>query len=276
MTSKLERQPKAMDSKPTPQTVTMDSVILALELAMQARDPYTVGHQQRVAEIACLLGEKLGLEADRLEDLRLAANLHDLGKMAIPGEILSKPTRLSADEFALIKTHPQVSLDILQPLNLPARVSSIVLQHHERLNGSGYPHSLQGDEIILEARILAVADVLEAICSHRPYRASLGLKAALEELIRNKDILFDAAVVDACLELYQEGPKGHRHATWKPTGRHQKIAREASRAARKKAAMPPKPARRRPLLGIPSKFLLHSVATSLLASMILMGAHGGF
>jgi len=252
----------------------MENVVRALESVMQARDAYTVGHQQRVAEIACRLGAKLGLDADRLEDLRLAAILHDLGKIAIPEEILSKPTALSAAEFALIKTHPQVSWDILQPLNFPARVSLIALQHHERLNGSGYPNSLRGDDILLEARILAVADVLEAMSSHRPYRASLGLPAALAELSRYKGELFDAAVVDACLELYEEDGLVSRRLAWKPAGRRQKIARHGRRSARQQPPSPPISIKKRPLLSLRTRFFLHSAISSLLALMVVMSVHG--
>jgi putative nucleotidyltransferase with HDIG domain len=270
LTSKLQRSDISRDISPASQAVTVGNVVKALESAMQARDAYTVGHQQRVAEIACRLGEKLGLDAECLEDLRLAAILHDLGKMAIPGEILSKPTRLSAAEFDLIRTHPQVSRDILQPLNLPARVGLIVLQHHERLNGSGYPNSLQGDEILLEARILAVADVLEAMCSHRPYRASLGLPAALAELIRFKGELFDVAVVDACLELYQGDGQG-RPRGWKSKGRPQTIARYP---VRRQQSSPQKTENLLPqqFLSFRARFVLHSLVSLILSVFIFTGA----
>jgi HD-GYP domain-containing protein (c-di-GMP phosphodiesterase class II) len=146
----------------------------------------------------------MGLSEDRLNNLRIAGALHDLGKFAIPSDLLSKPGKLTPAEFALIKTHPQVAYNILSPITLPGNTAMIILQHHERLNGSGYPQGLQGEEILLEARILGVADVMEAMCSHRPYRASLGLAETMEELTRNQGILYDAAVVKICLKLYSQ------------------------------------------------------------------------
>ena len=180
----------------------MEALMQVLESTMATRDPYTVGHQRRVSQIACTIGRKMGLSEDRLHSLRIAGTLHDLGKFAIPSDLLSKPGKLSSQEFALIKTHPQVAYNILEPVSLPGNTALIILQHHERLNGSGYPQGLKGEEILLEARILGVADVLEAMCSHRPYRPSLGLAAALDELTRKKEILYDGAVVETCLKLY--------------------------------------------------------------------------
>jgi HD-GYP domain-containing protein (c-di-GMP phosphodiesterase class II) len=173
-----------------------------LESTMEVRDPYTVGHQRRVSQIACTIGREMGLSEDRLRDLRMAGTLHDLGKFAIPSDLLSKPGKLTPQEFALIKTHPEVAYNILEPITLPGNTAQIILQHHERMNGSGYPQGLKGKAILLEARILGVADVMEAMCSHRPYRASLGLAETLDEITRNKGILYDAAVVDTCLNLY--------------------------------------------------------------------------
>jgi putative two-component system response regulator len=143
-----------------------------------------------------------------LEGLRLAAAIHDIGKLSVPAEILSKPTTLTNIEFALIKTHPQNGYDILKNVSSPWPLAEIVLQHHERLNGSGYPQGLQGEAILPEARILAVADVVEAIASHRPYRPALGIEQALEEIEKQKGILFDAQVVEACLNLFRE--QGYR------------------------------------------------------------------
>jgi HD-GYP domain-containing protein (c-di-GMP phosphodiesterase class II) len=180
----------------------MEALIQVLESTMAARDPYTVGHQRRVSQIACIIGREMRLSEDRLRDLRMAGTLHDLGKIAIPTELLSKSGKLTPLEFALIKTHPQVAFNILEPITLPGHTAMIILQHHERVNGSGYPQGLKGDEILLEARILGVADVMESMCSHRPYRASLGLAETLDELTRNKGILYDAAVVETCLKLY--------------------------------------------------------------------------
>jgi HD-GYP domain-containing protein (c-di-GMP phosphodiesterase class II) len=180
----------------------MEAFIEVLESTIAVRDPYTVGHQRRVTQIACSLGREMGLSEDRLRDLRIAATLHDMGKIAIPSGLLSKPGSLTVLEFALLKTHPQVAYNILKPIKLPGHTAEIILQHHERMDGSGYPQGLKGHEILLEARILGVADVMEAMCSHRPYRGPLGLTETMEELIMNKEILYDADVVDICLRLY--------------------------------------------------------------------------
>jgi HD-GYP domain-containing protein (c-di-GMP phosphodiesterase class II) len=182
----------------------MEAIVQVMESTMGARDPYTVGHQQRVTQIACAIGAEMGLSDEQLRELRMAGSLHDLGKVAVPLEILSKPGRLTDIEFAIIKTHPQVGYDILKPLKFSARIGQIILQHHERLDGSGYPQGLKGNDILLEARILGVADVVEAMCSHRPYRPALGLDQALAELRRNRDIIYDPDVVDVCLKLYDE------------------------------------------------------------------------
>jgi HD-GYP domain-containing protein (c-di-GMP phosphodiesterase class II) len=146
----------------------------------------------------------MGLSADRQDFIRTASAIHDIGKISIPSSILSKPTKLTDLEFRLIKTHSQSGYDILKDIEFPWPVADVVLQHHERMDGSGYPHGLKGNDISLEARILAVADVVEAITFHRPYRPSLGIVFALEEISRNKGILYDAEAVDACLKLFQE------------------------------------------------------------------------
>jgi HD-GYP domain-containing protein (c-di-GMP phosphodiesterase class II) len=146
----------------------------------------------------------MGLSADQRDFIRTASAIHDIGKISIPTEILSKPTKLSDLEFNLIKTHAQSGYDILKDIEFPWPVADVVLQHHERLDGSGYPQGLKGDDILLEARILAIADVVEAIASHRPYRPALGIDLALEEISRNKGILYDAAAADACLKLFRE------------------------------------------------------------------------
>jgi HD-GYP domain-containing protein (c-di-GMP phosphodiesterase class II) len=195
----------------------MEALMQVLESTMEVRDPYTVGHQRRVSQIACTIGREMGLSEDRLRDLRMAGTLHDLGKFAIPSDLLSKPGELTPQEFALIKTHPQVAYNILSPVTLPGNTAQIILQHHERLNGSGYPRGLKGEEILLEARILGVADVMEAMCSHRPYRASRGLAETLDEITRNKGILYDAAVVDICLNLYGQDLSAPREVSSGPT-----------------------------------------------------------
>ena len=187
----------------------MEVIIQVLESMLAARDPYIVGHQRRVSQIACNIGKETGLSGNRLRDLRIAGTLHDLGKVAIPTDLLGKPGKLTPLEFALIKVHPQVAYNILEPINFPGNIARIILQHHERVNGSGYPQGLTGDEILPEARILGVADVIEVMCSHRPYRAPVGLAAALDELTRNQGILFDAAVVQTCLRIY--GPDLRPH-----------------------------------------------------------------
>ncbi len=182
----------------------MEALIQVMESTIAARDPYTVSHQQRVTQIACAIAQEMDLPEDRIQQLRIAARLHDLGKVAIPTELLARPGKLSPIEFDLIKTHPQVAYNILQPINFPGDTTEIILQHHERLDGSGYPQGLKEPDILLEAKILGVADVMEAMCSHRPYRPALDPSVALAELSMNKGVLYDAAVVEACLRLYGE------------------------------------------------------------------------
>lgn len=183
---------------------TFDKTTSALAAALEKRDPFTSGHQRRVAQLACTIAAELGCSEDEIEGLRIAGLLHDIGKINIPSEILSKPGKLSEGEFDMIKTHAQASYDILKMIEFPRPVAQIVLQHHERMDGSGYPQGLAGDQILLEARILGVADVVEAIASNRPYRAALGMEKALEEISRGKGTLFDGAVVEACLRIISE------------------------------------------------------------------------
>jgi PAS domain S-box-containing protein len=180
------------------------STIQAIALILEKRDPYTAGHQKRMTKLACAIAEEISLPKDKIEGLYIAGIIHDIGKINVPTEILSKPGRLSEIEFSLIQTHPQVGSDLLKEMELPGEVSSIVLQHHERMDGSGYPSGLSGEAILLEARILAVADVVEAMASHRPYRPALGLDQALEEITKNKGKLYDPEVVDVCLKLFKE------------------------------------------------------------------------
>ena len=183
---------------------TVDSAIQAIALTAEARDPYTAGHQKRVAELAGAIAEEMGLAKKQIETIRIAATLHDIGKINVPAEILSKPGKLSEIEMSLVKTHPQVGRDIVKTLELPWAICPIVLQHHERMNGSGYPSGISGKDIVLEARIIAVADVVEAMASHRPYRPALGIDKALEEIAKNRSKLYDPDVVDACLKLFKE------------------------------------------------------------------------
>ena len=181
----------------------MGTVQVATTLS-EMRDPYTAGHERRVAEIAVALGIELGFNKNRLEGLRVAGYLHDIGKITIPAEILSKPGKLSAVEFMLIQGHSQAGYDVLKGVEFPWPVAEITLQHHERMDGSGYPQGLKGEAILLEARIMAVADVVEAMSSHRPYRAGLGIEKALAEIERWRGTAYDANAADACLRLFRE------------------------------------------------------------------------
>jgi PAS domain S-box-containing protein len=182
---------------------TLDGTVEAISGLVEYRDPYTAGHERRVARLAKAIGESMSLPEKKLEGLRVAGYIHDLGKISIPAEILSKPGRLTAVEMQLVQQHAQTGYDILKHLEFPWPIAQTVLQHHERLDGSGYPYHLKGDAIILEARIVAVADVVEAISSHRPYRAALGLDFALSEIRKNRGALYDPQVADTCLSLFQ-------------------------------------------------------------------------
>ncbi|MCK4233089.1 HD-GYP domain-containing protein [candidate division WOR-3 bacterium] len=181
-----------------------EGVVNAMSMIVEARDPYTAGHQRRVSRLACAIAKEMGITEERAERIRIAGLLHDIGKITIPGEILIKPGVLNKSEFEIIKNHPQVGYDILKGIDFPWHISEIVLQHHERLDGSGYPVGLSNKDILLEAKILAVADVVEAVSSHRPYRPSRGINKALRIITENKNILYDTAVVDACLHLFYE------------------------------------------------------------------------
>jgi HD-GYP domain-containing protein (c-di-GMP phosphodiesterase class II) len=182
----------------------LGATVQSISIIVEMKDPYTAGHQQRVADLARSIATEMDLSADQRDFIRTTSAIHDIGKISIPSEILSKPTKLTDLEFRLIKTHSQSGYDILKDIDFPWPVADVVLQHHERMDGSGYPQGLKGNDILLEARIMAVADVVEAIASHRPYRPSLGIDFALEEISRNKGILYDADAVDACLKLFQE------------------------------------------------------------------------
>jgi PAS domain S-box-containing protein/putative nucleotidyltransferase with HDIG domain len=182
----------------------LNDTVQVLASTVETKDPYTAGHQQRVARLACAIAAEMGLSPDQIEGLRVMGYLHDIGKIAVPAEILSKPVKISATEFNIIKEHPQAGFDILKVIKFPWPVGQGVLQHHERLDGSGYPSGLTDGDIILEARILAVADVAEAMASHRPYRPALGIDKALKEITRNKGILYDPEVVDTCVRLFKE------------------------------------------------------------------------
>lgn len=183
---------------------TLLETIGTIGSALEKRDPYTAGHQRQVAKLAHAIAQEMKLAPEVVEGIYMGGLIHDVGKIYVPAEILSRPGRLSEPEFNLVKAHPQVGYDIVKGIDFPWPVAQMILQHHERLNGSGYPQGLKGDEICLEARILAVADVVEAMASHRPYRPGLGTDKALEEISRNRGILYDAQAVDVCLSLFRE------------------------------------------------------------------------
>jgi PAS domain S-box-containing protein len=180
--------------------VTMQVMVSAVEMI----DPYTAGHQIRAADLARAIATEMGLSQEQIDGTRIASTIHDIGKLSIPAEILSKSTKLTEIEFSLVKEHSHSGYEMLKDVESPWPLAEIIHQHHERMNGTGYPKNLKGDEIIIEARILAVADVVEAMASHRPYRASLGIEAAVEEIEKNKGILYDDTVADACLRLFRE------------------------------------------------------------------------
>jgi PAS domain S-box-containing protein/putative nucleotidyltransferase with HDIG domain len=179
----------------------MEGAVEAMAHTIETRDPYTAGHQRRVTKLAVMIAKEMGLEKDKIEGIRMAGTLHDIGKIYIPAEILSKPGKISQEEYNMIKTHPKVGADILKPIHFPWPVTKIIEQHHERMDGSGYPNGLSGDKILIEARVLAVSDVIEAMASHRPYRAAHSLEEALEEIKKNKGILYDEKVSEAAIKV---------------------------------------------------------------------------
>lgn len=185
-------------------TQTLIGIIRALNKIIEIRDWYTAGHQKRVTNLAIQIAKKLNLSEERIKALYLASILHDIGKIAIPMGILNKPGSLTEKELEIIKMHPQIAYNILKEINLFPLVEEIVYQHHERLDGSGYPRGLKGDQILLEARILAVADVIEAMCYHRPYRPALGVDKAIEEISKKAGILYDSQVVEICKKFYKK------------------------------------------------------------------------
>jgi putative nucleotidyltransferase with HDIG domain len=184
---------------------TLNDAINTLAKVVEVRDPYTAGHQQRVARLSVAIAKEMHLEDEKIEQIRMAAIVHDIGKINVPAELLAKPGRLSILEYQVVKAHSSYGFDIVKGMDLPCSIAQTILQHHERLDGSGYPEGLTDKDIILEARILAVADVVEAMASHRPYRPALGLARALEEISSNSDILYDPVVVNTCRKLFAEG-----------------------------------------------------------------------
>ena len=183
---------------------TLEQTVGALASTVEMKDPYTAGHQRRVARLACAIARELGLSNEMICAIRMAGLVHDIGKISVPSEILTRPSRLPVLEMNLIKRHVETGYEILKGIEFEWPIARIERQHHERMNGSGYPRGLSGDDILLEARIIAVADVVEAMSSHRPYRAALGIDKALEELSQNRGTLYDPEVVDACLGLFTE------------------------------------------------------------------------
>jgi len=183
---------------------SIKTTIQVLGMASEAKDPYTAGHQKKVSNLARAIATELGLPNDMIEGVRMAGSIHDIGKLSVPGDILSKPTKLTDLEFSLVKEHAQSGYALLKHVESPWPLAEIVLQHHERVNGLGYPHNLKGNDILITARIMAVADVVEAMSSHRPYRPSLGIASALAEIENNRGTLYDEDVVNACLRLFRE------------------------------------------------------------------------
>jgi len=178
--------------------------IEAISLMCEMRDPYTAGHEKRVAKLACAIAKKIGLGENRIEGIHVSAYLHDIGKIASPAEILCKPSELNGHEYGIVKAHPEIGYRVLKNIKFPWPVASIVLQHHEVLNGTGYPAGIKGNDILLETRIITVADVVEAMAAHRPYRAALGIKEALRNISRGKGTLYDPKVVDVCIKLFRD------------------------------------------------------------------------
>ena len=183
---------------------TLEGIINTLALTVEIRDPYTAGHQLRVTQLANAIAMELDLSEEQIRGIHMASLIHDVGKINVPAEILSKPSKLTENEFNLLKSHSQTGYDILKNVDFPWPIAKIVLQHHERMDGSGYPQGLKGEEILLAARIIGVADVVEAMVSHRPYRPALGIEEALKEISLNRGVLYDSQVVDTCLKLFAE------------------------------------------------------------------------
>ena len=187
---------------------TLGGAVQAIASLVETRDPYTAGHQRRVADLARAIATEMGLSGDQIDGIRIAGTIHDLGKISVPSEILTIPRKLTALEYSLIKNHPQSGYDILKDIEFPWPIARMIVEHHERINGSGYPNGLPGEDLLIESKILSVADVVEAMATHRPYRPALGIDAALAEITANRGILYDPEVVDACLRLFHN--KGYQ------------------------------------------------------------------
>jgi len=197
--------PVLFEQEPEELLRMLNGTVEAMASLCDKIDPYTAGHQRRVARLACAIAKEMGLSDEQVYGIRVIGVVHDIGKMGLPDEILSKPGALNAEEFSIVKTHPQVAYDVLKNLEFPWPVAQTVLQHHERVDGSGYPNKLAGEDIILEARILCVADVVESMVSHRPYCPAPGLEKAMDEIELNSGVLYDPTVADACSKLSSNG-----------------------------------------------------------------------
>jgi len=199
-TKKIEESLKQYDQIRKLVYQIMDAVLKVFQL----KDPYTAAHQKKVALLSSAIAKEMNLSEGQIESIYIAAMIHDIGKISVPSEILSKPDAINEAEYTLIKNHPEIAFETLKDIESPWQTTKIIIQHHERLDGSGYPLGLTGEDIILEAKILGVADVIEAMSSHRPYRPSLGIDQALEEIVKNKGKLYDPKVVDACVSVFNE------------------------------------------------------------------------
>lgn len=179
----------------------------SFSMMVEKRDPYTSGHQKKVGKLACAIASEMNLDAEQIEGIYIASNLHDIGKISVPVEFLNKPGKLNDKEMDIIKLHPETAYDMLQAIDFQFPVATVILQHHEKMDGSGYPFGLTGEDILLEARILTVADVVEAISAHRPYRPALGIEVALQEIREHAGTFYDNKVVEICLKLFEDGFK---------------------------------------------------------------------
>jgi len=200
----MKKTEKEREENPERILKTLKAVIQAMTVAIETRDPCTANHQRRVSDLALAIASEMNLPSNQIESIRMASAIHDIGKLSVPAELLSKPTKLTELEFRLIKCHSQIGYEILKDIEFPWPIARIVLEHHERTDGSGYPNGLTGEGLLIESRILAVADVVEAIASHRPYRPARGIEASLDEISKKRDMLYDPEVTDACLRLFRE------------------------------------------------------------------------
>ena len=201
--NKVKERTQSLKQNILKMEMALNGIVRAMAYTVETRDPYTAGHQRRVADLAKAIASEIGSSQEQQDAITVAAIIHDLGKISIPAEILSKPTRLTTNEFNLIKEHPQMGYNIIKEIDFPWDVATIIKQHHEKLDGSGYPLGLKGNEILPESRVITVADVVEAMASHRPYRPALGIESALEEIKKNKGKYYDPMVADVCVGLFK-------------------------------------------------------------------------